>query len=251
MGAACAYAGVLGHDPLSQFVAESLRHEGIDLAPVAWRDDARPVHSMIVVDVERHTRNIFFEITGATGADGTLPSEDVIRSAGVVFIDHYGSDGNIRVANLARAAGIPVVADFERDNVPRFEEMLDLVDHLIVSERFAQKLTGMDDPAGAARALCTPRRVVVIVTCGDAGCWSAAADGGAATHWPAFEVEVSDTTGCGDVFHGVYAASLARADELPQRIRLATAAAAIKATRPGAQDGAPTRAEVDAFLRDR
>jgi sulfofructose kinase len=61
-------------------------------------------------------------------------------------------------------------------------------------------------------------------------------------------VRAVDTTGCGDVFHGAYAAALARGDELGQRIRFAAAAAALKATRPGGQAGIPTRAAVGAFL---
>ena len=59
-------------------------------------------------------------------------------------------------------------------------------------------------------------------------------------HRPAYPVEVVDTTGCGDVFHGVYAATLARGFDLAARIRWASAAAAIKATACGGQSGIPT-----------
>jgi sugar/nucleoside kinase (ribokinase family) len=66
-----------------------------------------------------------------------------------------------------------------------------------------------------------------------------------ARHHPAFAVEPADTTGCGDVFHGAYAASLARGDALDERIRVATAAAALKA-----RDGEiPHRLAVEEFLR--
>jgi sugar/nucleoside kinase (ribokinase family) len=44
-------------------------------------------------------------------------------------------------------------------------------------------------------------------------------------------VRAADTTGCGDVFHGAYAASLARHDTLEARIRFSAAAAAWKASR--------------------
>ena len=84
-----------------------------------------------------------------------------------------------------------------------------------------------------------------VVTGGAAGCWSVSAgEGLKACHHPAFVVKATDTTGCGDVFHGAYAASLARGEPLEQRIRFASATAAVKAR----QSAIPRRAEVEAFL---
>jgi sugar/nucleoside kinase (ribokinase family) len=60
-----------------------------------------------------------------------------------------------------------------------------------------------------------------------------------------------DTTGCGDVFHGAYASALARGLGLAERVRFASAAAALKATRHGGQAGIPTRDTTEAFLRGR
>jgi ribokinase len=120
------------------------------------------------------------------------------------------------------------------------------VDHLIVSEVFACRLTGASNAAQAALALWRPTRAVVIVTCGANGCWRLSAeDGAAARHQPALAVQAADTTGCGDVFHGAYAASLARGDALDERIRFAAAAAALKAMR----GEIPRRPAVEEFLR--
>ena len=44
-----------------------------------------------------------------------------------------------------------------------------------------------------------------MVTCGEDGCWFHAQGWLLPRHHPAFKVEVVDTTGCGDVFHGAYA----------------------------------------------
>ena len=59
---------------------------------------------------------------------------------------------------------------------------------------------------------------------------------------------IVDTTGCGDVFHGAYAAALAQGEDLPRRIALASATAALKATRRGGQAGIPFRQAVEQFL---
>ena len=119
--------------------------------------ESPPIHSTIVVDESARTRTIFFELPD-DGFGGDRPPEDVIRSARVLFIDHYDADRTIRAARIARARGIPVVADFERDDGPRFDELRGLPDHLIVSRDFAEKLTGEPDPARAVEALWSPFR---------------------------------------------------------------------------------------------
>jgi sugar/nucleoside kinase (ribokinase family) len=90
-----------------------------------------------------------------------------------------------------------------------------------------------------------------VVTCGVEGCWYIGAETcRKPQHQPAFPVEVVDTTGCGDVFHGVYAATLAHGFDLPARIRWASAAAALKAKSLGGQAGIPQHAIVEQFLKN-
>jgi len=251
LGSHCAYVGVLGDDELSRFVIESLAREGIDLEWRVERADARPAHSTIIVDQRRKTRTIFCSLDWALGADPLRPEADLIRSARVVLVDHHGLEGTIRAARIARESGVGVVADLERDPGGPFAELLALVDHLIISERFARELSGAEDAARAAEGLCGADRRAVVVTCGAAGCWYVGEGfGPPARYLPAFEVEVVDTTGCGDVFHGAYASVLARDGNLHQRVVIASAAAALKATKHGGQAGCPTIDEVNAFLRD-
>ena len=164
LGASCAYAGSLGEDELSQFVGSTLEREAIDMSCVVARADATPVHSTIVVDTSTGTRNIFFEVKGFSGADESQPDEELIKAARVLFVDPYGIEGMLRAAKIARKNSIPIVADIERMSAPRFEELLALVDHLIVSEKFAMLFTRRSTPQAAASALWTKDRAVVIVT---------------------------------------------------------------------------------------
>ncbi|MBP7933687.1 MAG: hypothetical protein KA354_03470 [Phycisphaerae bacterium] len=249
MGSSCAYAAALGDDDLSRFVIERLQRAGVDTRYVVHRAAARPYHSIILVDESTGTRNIFFDNTGVVGADASGPAEDVIRSARVLFTDHVGIAGSIRGAKLARVYGIPVVADLERDDSPRFAELLALVNHPIVSHDFAARITGERDPAAAVCKLWQSGCDTAIVTCGAAGCWYLAKGESEPQHQPAFKVEVVDTTGCGDVFHGGYASALARGMERAERVRFASAVAALKAMQPGGQVGIPTRAVVEEFLK--
>lgn len=252
MGARCQYAGGFGCDELSQFVERRFEEEGIGLDYVDRQEDHGPIHSVIIVDETRQTHTIFYDADGAARARMDWPTDDVIRAARVLFVDHYGIAGMIRAARVARAEGIPVVADLE--SLPadrRFAELVDLADHPVTSLEFAQRWTGCEDPSDAARALWKSSRNAVVVTCGSDGCWYIGGpDAPQPHHQPAMRVAVVDTTGCGDVFHGAYAVGLAQGLDLADRVRLASAAAALKATQRGGQTGIPTRAAVDRFLKE-
>ena len=53
----------------------------------------------------------------------------------------------------------------------------------------------------------------------------------------------------GDVFHGAYAACLARGASLPKRLETASACAALKAQQPGGRRGIPTWTTIEKFLK--
>lgn len=247
LGARCAYAGVLGENELSQFVRATFETEGVDLSWLRVQPDARPIHSTILVDESARTRTVLFDLAGTVGAAVDHPPDAVITAAKVLYVDHYGIEGMTRAARLARSRGIPVVADLERDEWPGFDGLLELVDHLILSAGFALRRTQSATPQEAVQKLWSLNRRVVVVTVGEQGCWYTE-DGSTIRHQPAFEVATVDPTGCGDVFHGAYAACLARGMALEERLRVASAAAARKALHPGAQAGAPTWGQLQEFL---
>jgi ribokinase len=251
LGARCAYAGVLGTDEMSRAVRAGLEGEGIDVSFIHPNVDVPPIHSTIVVDESVRTRTILFECPDDFGDDPEWPDSALIRAARVLFVDHKNAEMMTRAARIAREAGRAVVADYERDESPGFPELLAAADHLILSADFAGRITGQSDPRRAAERLWNDDRSAVVVTSGTGGCWWVDREcKREARHQPAFPVATVDTTGCGDVFHGAYAAELARGTVMTDRLRMASAAAALKATRQGGQAGIPGRSEVLAFLKD-
>jgi sugar/nucleoside kinase (ribokinase family) len=248
LGGSCAYAGVLGPDALSQFGLQCLRQENIDVTNVRQTGHARPIHSNIVVDQRRGTRNIFFDLHGVMGAPRDVPPQLIARSR-VLFIDNFGVKGMIRAARLARREKVPVVADFESCNDPGFSELMRLTDHLILSHEVVRKLTGKKSTVASIKALAAGGHEVVAVTCGVDGCWYLERGMEAPRHQAAFKVNAVDTTGCGDVFHGAYAFGLARNLSLPERMKLASAAAALKASHGGGIEGIPSMEQVRKLLK--
>ncbi len=247
LGARCAYAGRLGLDYESRLVEEYLARERVDLSQASRAAENGVVSSTIILAMDTGSRNVFSRSSGLTGAHESAPPEALIRNSRSLFVDHHGVPGAIRASRVAHDAGVPVVADLERADSPRFEELLALVNHLVVSETFARRITGCASPESAIRALWSKGRSVVILTCGATGCWYA--ESPPSPHFfPAFRVEARDTAGCGDVFHGAYVSSLARGRTLIERVKFASAAAALYAS-ASREDRIPRRTEVNHFQK--
>jgi sugar/nucleoside kinase (ribokinase family) len=250
-GARCGFAGVIGADDLSDEIARQFERVGVDTTWMARDPAARVIHSVVVVEEQRQTRTIFYDLDGSIGVNPAWPPAEAIRSARALFVDHLDAEMTLRAARIAREANLPVIADFEYVSSPLFPDLLALADHLILPAGFAGQLSGRRDPREAALALWSDRRELVAVTCGaDGAWWVERAAPGRLRHQPAFTVPVVDTTGCGDVFHGAYAAALIRGLPAQARLRYAAAAAALKATQPGGQAGIPSRGEVETFLSE-
>jgi sulfofructose kinase len=89
----------------------------------------------------------------------------------------------------------------------------------------------------------------VAVTDGhNGGLWC---NGGEVHAYSAFKVDVVDTLGAGDTFHGAFALALIEGKSVNEALRFASAAAALKCVRFGGITSAPTRDEVEKFLKAR
>ncbi len=250
VGARCAFAGVLGDDDLSQHAIRELEREGVDCSLLIRRADARPCHSTIVVDQSTGSRNIFFTRDGVMARPVAEITPELVARCRVLFVDSLDLDAALQGALVADALGVPVVADLDFVKYTAADALLSHVSHLILPEDFALRLTGAGTAPEAVAALARTTRPCTTVTAGERGAWYAVA-GGPVQHQPAFAVPTVDTTGCGDVFHGAYAACVARGLTVPESIRFASAAAAIKAMYPGGRAGIPDRAAVERFLAAR
>ena len=245
-GARAAFCCRLGLDDLSRFTLSELQKEGVETSACHQDRQGSPYHSIIIVDTQKHTRTIFHS-GGNVSPPPELINAELISRTRVLFVDDNSGPAGIKAARIAASLGIPVIADVEPDPPPEVVELLPLVDHLIIGSKLAQTLSGESSEPAMAFALCGTQRACCVVTAGEKGCWYAQR-GASAVHVPGHKVDVVDTTGCGDVFHGVYAAALARGDSLPGAVALANASAALKATRPGGRLGIPDLETARAFL---
>ncbi len=249
LGVRTAFVGKTGDDVAGRFIKETFDRHGVDSAHMKRVPGVPSPLSTILVDQKTGRRTI---IAGGASVE-TLPSEipvGMVNSAQYLHLDTTCRPAACAAARIARDAGVPVVLDADSLSRPDdIEELLHLTDYLIASRMFSEALTGRTDPLEAAKALAAYGPTVSVVTLGEGG--SVAFTGGRSFHTPAFAVDVVDTTGAGDVYHGAFIFGLLQAWSLEKTAEFASAVAAMSCRRLGGQQGIPTLDEAMSFLRDR
>jgi ribokinase len=252
LGGEVRFVGCVGEDAQGDQVAQQMTAEGIPAANLIRTGGTTGV-ALIMVDAEG--RN---QIAVASGANFQLLPDlarihaSLMTWAKVLLLQLEIPISTVQWA-LATARGHGVLSILNPAPAQALPDtLLSLVDCLTPNAAEAHMLTGVpvDGPGAAAQAaqhLLARGVRRVIVTLGSQGVLYC--DGKSALHFPPFPVEAVDTTGAGDAFNGALAVGLAAGGTWEEALPLANAAAALTCTRRGAQTSFPSRADVEAFMR--
>ena len=256
LGARVGYVGTAGTDRTAELKLEFLAREGLDLSRLVRRPG--PEGNVILVCVDEATGERTF--TGLRDRHRTpLAPEELDRAyltaARYLHLDGHHPEAALAAARWMHAAGREVLLDGARVHGPggRVSDALAAlvreVDILICGSGFVPALTGRDDIWEAGRAALDLGPRIVVQTEGADGAYTVSREG--LFHTPAFSVEVVDTTGAGDVFHGAYLVGLLHGWDLPEVTLFASAVSALKCGHLGGRAGIPTFDRTLEFLADR
>lgn len=213
---------LVGDDPEGREVLAALRGHGVRTRRVVR--DARWPTSVATVLVDRRSRDRRFLVADRRPIERAAPAFDqgILRRARVLLVDGHFLRNALAAVKLARELGVTVVGDF-CDARPAHRRLLPYVDHPVVAEEFVGAW-GVGGPRETLADLAERFGGTPVVTLGARG--ALALEGGRFRRIPARRVRVRDTTGAGDVFHGAFAAGLARGGSVLESLGLATRAAA-------------------------
>lgn len=244
LGANVDFIGRVGDDDTGSRLLAELESLGVNTRFTRIFKGARSSQSAVLVDAsgERIIAN--------------YPSPDLPEEADwlqdidfsqwdVVLADVRWHDGAKQALTLARQQGVTTVLD--ADITPQdIAELVALSDHAAFSAPGLQRMTQIAEAESALKKAQTLTNGHVYVTQGKDGCYWL--EKGALSHLPAFQIDVVDTTGAGDVFHGALAVGLAQNQPAQEAVRFASAVAALKCTRPGGRAGIPDCDQTRSFL---
>lgn len=252
LGGRARLAARVGDDAVAEEIERELRGHGVDCAQLRRFAGRASSRSAVFVD-DAGERMIVNHTDPAMPADPAWLAQVDLADVDAVLVDVRWPEGAALMLARARAAGLPAVLDADvplppGSALPRAAthvafSLPGLRDHLGLA---ADAPLDADACAAALQRIARGTGAWCAVTMGAEGVLHGRA--GTIVHSPAFRVTAVDTLGAGDVWHGAFALALAEGADETAAVRAASAAAAIKVTRPGGRTGAPTRAERDALL---
>lgn len=249
LGARTALISTIGADEIGRQITDELEREDVDLSLCPARETGESAFAFVMIEKAGGLRTIVGRAPStAPLAAGEIDME-AVRGSCVLLIDGTSPAAQRAAAAAAREAGVPVIIDAEGHGVALMG-LVPLSDVVIGSREFGAAAGESDDPAEAARAIFGRGGVSVAgVTAGAEGSFFHTGEGPFCQR--AYEVEVADTTGAGDAFHGAWAFGMSRGWRPRDCARLAAAVAAMKCRRLGGRSGLPTMDETRRFLAER
>lgn len=249
LGGCARYAGALGghDDTIASWIVEKLTAEHVDCTHAVRVKGALSSVSLILLDASGEKTIATRRGEGLTSAV-PADAEKAVDGMDAVLLDNRYPNFMMPIVAAAAKRGIPRVLDLDRAAAID-DPLLNGATHVISSAEAMRGTTGEQDFDAALKRLGRTYKGFLAVTAGPEGVYWLDQD--AVRHMDAFKVDAVDTLGAGDTFHGAFTLRLVESGDVVESIRFGAAAAAIKCTRFGGLMGAATRAEVDAFLKER
>lgn len=242
LGGSARFCGYLGKDSLGQAHLAELTADGVQTETVYRADAPTPVAAVTIKPNGERSIIDYCDFHSRVPEGAYRLQEHPTK---VLLLDGHQPLISIQLAEQARALGIPIILDAGslHDGTAA---LLDKVNYLITSEKFARQYSQESDPRLALAAMdgLTP---FVATTWGAEGVYWQDESGG--HHTEAFQIEPVDTTGAGDAFHGAFALGLARNYPNQKNTRFASAVGALTCLKAGARSALPEESTVNRLLQ--
>ena len=259
LGAKSATVACVGEDEKGDFIVDAYQRMGIDCSMVQ-RSATTPT-SATILPIRSNGERPALHARGASD-DLFVTDADFDKVCNARFL-HHGGTGLLNAMDKGQSAkllqhakkqGLTTTFDLIAPNentCALLKESLPHVDYFMPSMEEAEYLAGTTSTSAT-----TPTELATffmdmgasncIFKWGEKGSFIKTAD--AEFRIPAYQVTVSDTTGCGDSYCGGFIAGLAMGYDLEQACRLGTAASGLVATGLGSDAGVVDLDKTLAFM---
>lgn len=236
--------GAVGDDEKADWVLLTLEKHGADAS--AMQRLAGIPTSATILNVRPNGERPALHVRGASDHFDVPPTAyDQVFDAPIVHLGGTGLlkrlDGPASVTLLkeVKKRGRTVTFDLiaaSAQTLAIVEPLLPFIDYFMPSIEEARDMSGKSSPEDCAKFYLDRGATACVFTLGGEGAFYAHKDG-TRLRSPAYEVEVVDTTGCGDAFDAGFIAALHHRMDVETSLRFAQAAAGLVATGLGSDAG--------------
>jgi sugar/nucleoside kinase (ribokinase family) len=242
-GQRCEFIGKVGADERGQQILATLTGEGITVDRVVVEPHAASQVSFIMVSPKLRQKQTYFTHGTVTSLRDDEVDEAALDQVSALLVDGSCPKAQRKLMSAARRRGIRTVLDTTSSS-QKIADLIEFTDIVIGSERALSQITGMGDPEQMCHSLHARGVQIAVVTLGDEGCVAMSAQDERPLSIPAHEVNVLDTTGAGDVFHGAFIQGLLMELPLHKVAYMANMAAAISCAGIGGRSSIPSLQEL-------
>lgn len=256
LGLNVATVGVIGEDELGRWLELKMRTEGVDTGGLVV-DPTKPT-SATMLPIRPNGERPALHVKGANttlSLDqidwGLIEAADWVHIGGTCLLDNFDGEPTAEVLRRAKAAGATTSldilgmpdADFDR----LFGPVLPLLDWFLPNDDDARMVSGRQDLTEALKWLGDSGVGATVVTLGAEGASYAPTGGGDTIRVPAYDIDVVDTTGCGDAFSAGFITGMIEGHDVTEAMEIGVASGSMVATGLGSDAGIVDRASLDAF----
>lgn len=241
--------------PVGNAILMDLQKEGVDISQIKQDSDCKSSTAFIAINENReHT---FFLAKGENeGIAFEEMDEHLLEKAkaiclGSLYTCHkLDRGGSVKLMKRARELGVMTFADVDSDienlGPEAMNEVYPYMDYLLPSIDEANYITGKQNEKEAAEELRNRGVRNVIIKLGDRGCYVCGER--EEFYVNPFEVDVKDTTGCGDNFAAGFIHSILAGKSLYDSALFACAAGAVNSMETGGHMGVKSLEQVENFM---
>ncbi len=235
LGLKSAFAGYLGEDLYGEMHCQEFIQHSVNTQFLVRGNSPTPLSTILV---KPDGKRALINYKGSTKPLSANATDFSNAKPKVILFDGHEPELSLKLATLAKGLKIPTVLDAGSLHLGT-EQLMDKVDYLVASEKFAYQVA-KDVPTALAQL--SKKSPVVVITLGDKGLvWQRGKGKGAL---PSISANICDTTGAGDAFHGAFSVAVAKNMDWMEILKYSSAAGMLCCTKMGARQGLPWEKEL-------
>lgn len=238
LGLRSAFAGYLGQDLYGEMHHQEFVEQQVNTQLIVRGISPTPLSTVLV---KPDGKRALVNYKGSTIALSEEAIDFSAIKAKAILLDGHEPYLSFKLAKQARVLKIPTVLDAGSLHEGT-EKLMDQVDYLVASEKFACQLAGDVKTALNRLSKISP---AVVITLGERGLiWQRGEQVGELV---AIDADICDTTGAGDAFHGAFAAAIAKKMDWLDMLTYSSVVGTLCCTKMGARQGLPSEEEYSQF----